>query len=150
MRVKIANKNYTIVYLEAWHASIPKTLLKHAAFSIFVGQAFRKFGNLKKTIYIYRAGSVYFFLYNVSNVWIFLKKKILFSLHLIWFELSLEKIFKDRIFAIEFLFARVKLCLSTLVPPFQNKTYSRLWGGSRIECIINRLMILHRLNAAHK
>lgn len=83
MRVKIANKNYTIVYLEAWHASIPKTLLKHAAFSIFVGQAFRKFGNLKKTIYIYRAGSVYSFLYNVSNVWIFLKKKF-YSLFILY------------------------------------------------------------------
>lgn len=149
MRVKIANKNYTIVYLEAWHASIPKTLLKHAAFSIFVGQAFRKFGNLKKTIYIYRAGSVYSFLYNVSNVWIFLKKNsILSSSYMI--RVIVGKNFLNRIFAIEFLFARVKLCLSTLVPPFQNKTYSRLWGGSRVECIINRLMILHRLNAAHK
>lgn len=149
MRVKIANKNYTIVYLEAWHASIPKTLLKHAAFSIFVGQAFRKFGNLKKTIYTYRAGSVYSFLYNVSNVWIFLKKNsILSSSYMI--RVIVGKNFLNRIFAIEFLFARVKLCLSTLVPPFQNKTYSRLWGGSRVECIINRLMILHRLNAAHK
>lgn len=125
MRVKIANKNYTIVYLEAWHASIPKTLLKHAAFSIFVGQAFRKFGNLKKTIYIYRAGSVYSFLYNVSNVWIFLKKNsILSSSYMI--RVIVGKNFLNRIFAIEFLFARVKLCLSTLVPPFQNKTYSRL------------------------
>lgn len=143
MRVKIANKNYTIVYLEAWHASIPKTLLKHAAFSIFVGQAFRKFGNLKKTIYIYRAGSVYSFLYNVSNVWIFLKKKF-YSLFILYDSSYRWKKFLNRIFAIEFLFARVKLFqLSFLL--FKTKLISE-----RVECIINRLMILRRLNAAHK